>query len=449
MADDQGFLFADNSGRRWHVTAPPGATLEQAQDKLKELQGRMPQLSGDLSAMPDDLYAQMIEGRAARRQERRASVPMPPEATQEQVGKTFSALGQTGRDIAMGLPRAAKTLTESAMTNVPGQDPRYLTETVQQAADVARQIPMASAAGGMAMRGAEEAAGGIDVGMFKAYPKPKTKYAPKSYEIYGHEADRAAGDEPLGEVQLTYNPETKKVAIGWLGTGEDTALPATSRAAQLNEGAYTFGSNPMEAASNIRALQQLAKDEFPEATHYSFVRSSGTMQRMGTQVRRFPPGMTTTYEQMKGTPEYRTPEHQEMESELGRMGRESIRQFREIDEPRRIAKATRRWGSPDIAHVRENPPGRWAAFSAAGKYMADGETPNQAIRAAVAEGASYDVDKVMVTRAPQAPRPEPYRPGGARQMPPDASPTLQRALRALWGDDDPLGQGPLGSAPEE
>jgi hypothetical protein len=49
---DPNFIFTDDRGNRYGITSPPGATLDHAQQKLKQLQQRFPNLTGKVEKAP-------------------------------------------------------------------------------------------------------------------------------------------------------------------------------------------------------------------------------------------------------------------------------------------------------------------------------------------------------------------------------------------------------------
>jgi hypothetical protein len=198
---------------------------------------------------------------------------MPPEATREQVGQGIGALGSVARDFATFFPRAAQGLTEEAMTNVPGQDPQYLTSTIQQAADVGRSIPFTAAGAESALTGLARQAAvepGFEAGMYKLvpsgphYPGYGGGRGTQSYTLLGHE------DEEIMDVpNVRYNPKSKMIKSDLYSSRPYKQMDYKNQALLKNRGAWSLTDEDKLGLN--RALLR----EFPEAETIMGHRVSG------------------------------------------------------------------------------------------------------------------------------------------------------------------------------
>lgn len=211
--------------------------------------------------------------------QQRQMTHQPPDEAQERVGRGIRTAGGMAWKAATAFPRAAKRFTEEALTNVPGQDPRYLSSTIGKAADVGLTMPFTAA-------GAETALGsiaqrviprGTDIGMYKLVPTaewepPWREGLPgrQNYKLLGHE------DEPVMDLpNVKYDPKTKHIKLD--AYSSRPYRWNTNEATNLNRGAWSL--LPEDKIGINRALLR----EFPEAETAEGGRVSGVRSR-------FPPG---------------------------------------------------------------------------------------------------------------------------------------------------------------
>jgi len=267
-----------------------------------------------------DPYAAMVEGRAARQAGRRAATPMPPEATREQVGQTLGAFTHAGWDAATAVPRAAYDLTNEAMTNVPGQDPRYLTSTANKSAHLASIMPSMGGAwevglSGLAQQAAER--GGTDIGMYKLVPSEpyvegiRGRPGSQSYNLLGHE------DEVIAQLpSMKYDPKTKEIKTDMYSGRPYQQMNYQNQALLNNPGAWS-----LSAEDKIGMAQALAR-EYPEAVGIWGHRVSGARRGQNQLI---PFTHWLNREAMKREEEA-MPRLPEMEKSLFDLAMESIRQ---------------------------------------------------------------------------------------------------------------------------
>jgi hypothetical protein len=394
------FLFTHDDGTRLKVTGPPNATIDHAQDKLKALQQRLPGLKGTISEGPQAPRGlpppQAPPAGFAEAAEHQQRFGMPPASQQipEIASRTAQGIGQ----VAGGLPRAAKHLTEGALGNVPGQDPQYLGETVRQAADVGMLLPWNAAA---AERGMVEALNGYlanpeadiagtDIGIFKLGKSRTRGSSADSFEIFDHD------DKRVGDLRARYNPDTKQVYIGWLGAYGKSPLDMESAAARLNEGAHAF------SRSDVKALGQAIKDKWPDATSATGFRVSGVhSQQRGMEVQTLPlPRQTTSA---------RSGEPPPPELVSG-----------DVLPPEPPRSPPRRWSNPEIDRVVQEG-GGWRALNRQGFTLGEGVSRESAMARALNEGAQVPPPNTLAHQRlygmpPRAPLDDPLESGGGSAL---------------------------------
>jgi len=348
----------------------------------------------------------MIEGRAARRQERRAATPMPPEATREQVGQTLGAFGNVGYDLATAFPRGAANLTQEAMTNVPGQDPRYLTSTIGQAAQVASTMPSMGGVGEIGLSGLARQQSGTDIGAFKMIPRmmPDIYYTDpllkpyRSYDIIGHQ------DEPIAQAtNVKLGPEGNLKLDLWGNESRQSPYPPGHPAREANRLSHAF------TGEEIAQMAAAALREYPTAKTAEGLRISGSRSKQGPASRGKPMQRGVPLQRLArragpssepGPWESSFPES-EFNKDLLSLALESINQKQAqanlplpASSPALDPTAAARqraglsfWANPEMSRIEQHRPGLYTVYNADGLIMAQGASRNEAIANAERLGA--------------------------------------------------------------
>jgi hypothetical protein len=315
----------------------------------------------------------------------------------------------------MAFPRAAQGFTEEAMTNVPGQDPQYLTSTIQKSADVARTMPFTAAGAESALTGLARQAAvepGFEAGMYKIVPSgphyPGYMGGPgtQSYKLLGHE------DEEIMDVpNVRYNPKTKMIKADMYSARPYKQMDYKNQALLKNRGAWSL------SAEDKFGLNRALLREFPEAETIMGHRVSGARRGEEQEIplRRWvdPQDVIRETEAL--------PRFPEMERELSELAMESIaNQGMSIHPPEppvgnpawqgppdpfahnrppampasprsraglpRTRSWEQRWSNPEMSRIEQGPHG-YTVYNREGIIMAQGASRNEAIANAERLGA--------------------------------------------------------------